>query len=74
MLFIAEMQQKIYSKLFFRFINCNRIIKIIEHKKILSLLNQQNNSKLVTKKWSIVNDQPNKNFDVVNEIIYIQKS
>ena len=42
----------------------------MEHQKILNLLNEANYSELVTRKWSIVNDQSNGNFDVGNEIIY----
>ena len=30
----------------------------MEHKKILNLLNEANNSKSVTEKWNIVNDNP----------------
>ena len=28
----------------------------MEHQKIINLLNEANNSKFVTRKWSIVND------------------
>ena len=42
----------------------------MEDQKILNLLNELNNSKFVTKKWNIVNDQSNANYDVGNEIIY----
>ena len=42
----------------------------MEHQKILNLLNEANYSKLVTRKWNIVNDQSNANYDVGNEIIY----
>ena len=55
--FVAGKQQKNYSKLFFRFINCQRIIKIVELQKILNLLNQPHYSKFITRKWNIVNDQ-----------------
>ena len=41
----------------------------MEHQKILNLLN----SKFVTRKWSIVNDQSNANYDVRNEAIYNTK-
>ena len=41
----------------------------MEHQKILNLLNESN-SKLVTRKWTILNDQSNANYDVGNEIIY----
>ena len=42
----------------------------MEHQKILNLLNEANDSKFVTKKWNIVNDQSNVNYDVGNEIFY----
>ena len=42
----------------------------MEHQKILNSLNEANNSKFVTRKWNIVNDQSNANYDVGNEIIY----
>ena len=42
----------------------------MEHQKILNLLNETNNSKFLTRKWNIVNDQSNSNYDVGNEIIY----
>ena len=42
----------------------------MEHQKILDLLNEPNNSKFVTKKWNIANEQSNANYDVWNEIIY----
>ena len=41
----------------------------MEHQKILHLLNERNNSKFVTRKWNIVNDQSNANYHVGNEII-----
>ena len=44
---------------------------ITERQKILNLLNEPNDSKFVTRKWNIFNDQPNSNYDVGNEIIYI---
>ena len=31
----------------------------MEHQKIINLLNEVNNSKFVTRKWNIVNDQSN---------------
>ena len=37
---------------------------------MLNLLNEENNSKLMTRKWNIANGQPNANYDVGNEIIY----
>ena len=33
----------------------------MEHQKILNLLNEANDSKFVTRKWNIVNDQSNAN-------------
>ena len=59
-----------YPKLSFRFINCNGIIKTTEHKKISSLINESSDSKFVTIKWNIVNDQSNVTYGVGNEIIY----
>ena len=41
----------------------------MEHQKILHLLNERKNSKFVTRKQNIVNDQSNANYDVGNEII-----
>ena len=42
----------------------------MEHQKRLNLLNETIGSKFVTRKWNIVNDQSNANYDVGNEIIY----
>ena len=42
----------------------------MEHQKILSLLNEAGDSKFMTRKLNIVNDQSNANYDVENEIIY----
>ena len=42
----------------------------MEHQKLLNLLNEASDSKFVTRKWNIVNDQSNGNYDVGNEIIY----
>ena len=42
----------------------------MEHQKIANLLNKTNDSKFVTRKLNIVNDQLNANYDVANEIIY----
>ena len=42
----------------------------MEDQKILNLLNEPKDSKLVTIKWNIVNDKSNRNYDVGNEIIY----
>ena len=38
--------------------------------KILNLLNEAGDSRFVIRKWNIVNDQLNANYDVGNEIIY----
>ena len=45
----------------------------MEHQKILNLLNEASDSKFVTNKWNIVNDQLNANYDVGNDIIYNTK-
>ena len=42
----------------------------MEHQKILNLLNEANDSKFVPRKWNIVNDQSNANYDAGNEIVY----
>ena len=42
----------------------------MEHQKILNLLNEANDSKFVTRKWNIVNDNSKSNYDVTNEITY----
>ena len=42
----------------------------MEHPKILHLLNKTNNSKFVTRKWNIVNDNSNANSYVANEVTY----
>ena len=43
---------------------------MMEHQKILVLLNEANDSKFVRRKWNIANDQSNTSYDVGNEIIY----
>ena len=40
------------------------------HQNILNLLNEVNDSKFVSRKWNIVNDQSNANYNVENEILY----
>ena len=40
------------------------------HQKILNLLNEPKHPKFLTRKWNIVNDETNANYDVGNEIIY----
>ena len=42
----------------------------MEHQKILNLLNKTSDYKFVARKWNIVNDQSNANYDVGNEIIF----
>ena len=42
----------------------------MEHKKILNLLKEANDSKFVTRKWNTVNDNSIGNYGVENEIIY----
>ena len=42
----------------------------MEQQKIINLLNEASDSKFMTRKWNIVNDQSNENYDVGNEIIY----
>ena len=42
----------------------------MEYQKILNSLNETNDSKFVTRKWNIVNDNSAVNYDAANEIIY----
>lgn len=42
----------------------------MEHQKISNLLNESNDSKVVTRNWKIANDQSNPNYNVENEIMY----
>ena len=42
----------------------------MEDKKILNLLNEVNNSKFLTTKLNIVNDNSNTNYNERNEVIY----
>ena len=42
----------------------------MEHQKVLKFLNEVNNSKFVTRKWNIVNDNSNANYCEGNKIIY----
>ena len=42
----------------------------MEHQKILNLLNEASDSKFVTRKWNIDNDQWNASYDVRSEILY----
>ena len=41
----------------------------MKHQKILNLLSEASDSNFVTRKWNIVNDQSNSNYDVKKEII-----
>ena len=41
----------------------------MEHQNILNLLNEASDSKFVTRKWNIVNDQSNANYNIGNKII-----
>ena len=40
----------------------------MKHQKILNLLNETNDSKFVTRKWNIVNDNSKSNYDATNAI------
>ena len=42
----------------------------MEHQKNLNLLNEASDSKFVTRKWNIVNDNAKANYGVGNEITY----
>ena len=42
----------------------------MEHQKILHLLNEASDSKFVTRKWNIANDNSKTNYGVGSEIIY----
>ena len=42
----------------------------MEQQKILNLLNEANDSKFVTRKWNIVNDNSKSNCDATNETTY----
>ena len=42
----------------------------MEHQKILNLVNRANDSKFVTRKWNIVNDNSKANYGVGSGIIY----
>ena len=44
--------------------------KIIGHQKILNLLNEINNSKFVTRRWNIANNNSKSNYAAANEITY----
>ena len=40
----------------------------MKHQKILNLLNEANDSRFVTRKWNIVNDNSKSNYDAGNGI------
>ena len=42
----------------------------MKQQKILNLLNQAKDSKFVTRKWNIVNDNSKSNWGATNEITY----
>ena len=42
----------------------------MEHQRIVNLLNEASDSKFVTRKWNIFNDQSNINYDEGNEFFY----
>ena len=42
----------------------------MEHQKILNLLNEVRNSKFITTKWNIVNNQSSASYDWGNKSIY----
>ena len=42
----------------------------MEHQKLLNLLNETNDSKFVTRKWNIVNDNWKTKYNTTNEINY----
>ena len=42
----------------------------MENQKTLNLLNEASDSKFTTRKWNMVNDQSNANYDIGNKIIY----
>ena len=46
------------------------IVTELKHQKILNLLNEANDSKFLTRKWTIVNNISNANYGLGNEIIY----
>ena len=41
----------------------------MECQKILNLLNEASDSRFMSRKWNIVNDQSSANYDIENEII-----
>ena len=57
-----------YSKLFLDLLVVTEDIK--KHQKMSNLLTEQNNSKFYARKWNIVHNQSNANYDVGNRITY----
>ena len=43
---------------------------ILKHQKMLNSLNEASDSKFLTRKWNIVSDHSNANYDVGNEVNY----
>ena len=69
MFFIAEKQQKTIL-IFFQAHQLPENNVIMEHQQILNLLNEASGSKFVARKWNIVNDNSNANYNAVDEITY----
>ena len=67
---IAEKQQKTILNISLDSLIVTEKYKPWNIKKVLNLLNEARDSKFVTRKWNIVDDQSNANYDVENEIIY----
>ena len=42
----------------------------MEHQKIWNLLNEEYSTKLITRKWNVVNDNSKTNYDATNENTY----
>ena len=40
----------------------------MEYQKTLNILNEASDTKFVTRKWNIVNDKSNVNYDVGNDV------
>ena len=62
--------QKTTLNSLFRFINYYRKIQIMEDQKMLKSLNEASNSKFLTRKWNISNDQRYRKYCGKNETIY----
>ena len=45
------------------------MMQILDHQKILNLLNEASDCKCMARKWKIVNDQSNVNYDGGNELM-----